>query len=58
MSDKQPARTGVRERWKARKAANGDSPERRSENRGPKPDGIDRFLKAGGVERPSRFKKD
>jgi hypothetical protein len=46
------------ERRRAKRARRGDSPEKRAERHAPAPDSIDVMLKAGGVDRDSRFTKD
>ena len=59
MAEQKP---GWWQRWQERKRAKrertGDSPEKREERHVPKGDVIDLMLKAGGVDRESRFKKD
>jgi hypothetical protein len=59
MADQKP---GLWRRWqerrRAKRARRGDSPEKRAERHVPAPDSIDVMLKAGGVDRESRFKKD
>jgi hypothetical protein len=55
-------RKGWLHRWRDRRRANrertSDSAEKRAERHTPPGDGIDLMLKAGGVERESRFTKD
>jgi hypothetical protein len=55
-------RKGWLARWRERRAAKrrqtGPSPEKRGERHFPKGDTIDVMLKAGGVERESRFTKE
>jgi hypothetical protein len=45
-----------RERRRLKRQQAGDSPEKRAERHTPKGDAVDLMLKAGGVERDSRFK--
>jgi hypothetical protein len=49
-------------RWRERRAAKrrrtGPSPEKREERHVPKADSVDVVLKAGGVDRESRFTKE
>ena len=54
---------GPKRSWAERRRENkrlkqeraGDSPGKAAERRGPQPDVIDKSLKLGGIERPSRF---
>jgi len=47
-----------RERRRLKRERTGPSPEKVAERHLPKGDAVDLMLKAGGVERESRFKKD
>jgi hypothetical protein len=47
-----------RERRRPKREQTGNSPEKRAERHVPAPDTIDVMLKAGGVDRESRFTKD
>jgi hypothetical protein len=61
MRDSQTSRLGWLDRWRERRrlrrGRTGDSPEKEAERPVPKGDAVDLMLKAGGVERESRFKK-
>ena len=46
------------ERRRHKRAARGDSPEKRAERHVPKDDVIGTMLRIGGVERESRFKRE
>ena len=46
----------LRERRRIKRERSGDSPEKQSERHVPKGDVIDVMFKAGGVDRPNRFK--
>jgi hypothetical protein len=46
-----------RERRHLKRERTGPSPEKESEHHSPKGDAVDLMLKAGGVERESRFKR-
>jgi hypothetical protein len=46
-----------RERKRLKRERTGNSPERQEEHHTPKGDVVDVMLKAGGVDRESRFKK-
>ncbi len=47
----------LRERRRRKRERMGDSPEKEAERHAPRGDVIDAMLKAGGVQRPSRFKE-
>lgn len=47
----------LRERRRRTRERVGDSPEKESERHAPRGDVIDVMLRAGGVERPNRFKE-
>jgi hypothetical protein len=46
-----------RERRRLKRQARGDSPQRLEEHHTPKRDAMDMWLKSGGVDRESRFKR-
>jgi hypothetical protein len=46
-----------RERKRLKRERTGNSPEKQAEHHMPKRDAIDMWLKSGGVDRESRFKK-
>jgi hypothetical protein len=46
-----------RERRRLKRGRTGDSPERLEEHHAPKRDAVDMWLKSGGVDRESRFKR-
>jgi hypothetical protein len=46
-----------RERRRLKRQAQGDSPERLEEHHTPKRDAVDMWLKSGGVDGESRFKR-
>ena len=61
MGGQKQSRLGWLERWRERtrlkRRRTGDSPERLEEHHTPKRDATDMWLKSGGVDRESRFKK-
>jgi hypothetical protein len=44
-----------RENKRLKQERTGDSPAKAAQRRGPQPDVIDKTLKLGGIDRPSRF---
>jgi hypothetical protein len=46
-----------RERKRLKRQRTGDSPERLEQHHTPKRDAVDMWLKSGGVDRESRFKR-
>jgi len=46
-----------REQRRLKRQRTGDAPEKTAARHTPKGDAVDRMLKLGGVERPSRFKR-
>jgi hypothetical protein len=47
----------LRERKRLKRERTGPSPEKEAEHHSPKGDAVDLMLRAGGVERESRFKQ-
>jgi hypothetical protein len=61
MAEQKESRPGwlerMRERKRLKRQRTGDSPERLEEHHTPKPDAMDMWVKSGGVDRKSRFKR-
>ena len=61
MTEPTTSKPGWLDRWRRRRRLKrertGPSPEKESEHHSPKGDAVDLMLKAGGVERESRFKR-
>jgi hypothetical protein len=61
MTEPTTSKPGWLDRWRERRRlkreGTGPSPEKEAEHHAPKGDAVDLMLKAGGVERESRFKR-